>query len=103
MYKLLHRAFPGWYQGNPVYAMYPMQTPKKMKSILEKRGKTADFTFEPPSKTSQPIDISTWKAVTTALEDHEHFKVTCESTSKSDGHRSQKLNNCTQGVLTRTI
>lgn len=61
-----------------MYAMYPMQTPQKMKQVLEKRGQVKNFSFEPPSMTPSWKLVQTWKAVTETLENHEEFKVTCE-------------------------
>ncbi|KAL1622700.1 hypothetical protein SLS54_004718 [Diplodia seriata] len=38
MYKLLMRAFPGWYRSNSVYALYPFTTPQKTMNVFEERG-----------------------------------------------------------------
>ncbi|KAL1646948.1 hypothetical protein SLS58_003085 [Diplodia intermedia] len=38
MYKLLMRAFPGWYRSNSVYALYPFTTPQKTMNVFEEIG-----------------------------------------------------------------
>jgi hypothetical protein len=77
MYKLLMRAFPGWYRPNSVYALYPFTTVKGNLEILQKRGTVGDFDFSKPSFVSPPIPITTWQGVVDVLNDKEHFKVPC--------------------------
>lgn len=77
MYKLLMRAFPGWYQPNSVYALYPFVTPGKSREVMEKYMKLKDLDFGRPSKTPPPVPVTTWKGVTKLLEDQKRFRVPC--------------------------
>ena len=49
MYKLLMKAFPGWYEFNSIYAMYPFSTPEKTKEMLTNIKTLANFSFAPPA------------------------------------------------------
>ncbi|RHZ50671.1 peroxidase/cytochrome P450 family protein [Aspergillus thermomutatus] len=75
MYKLLMRAFPGWYQPNSVYALYPFVTPEKSREIMDKYMKFKDLNFDRPSYTAPPVPVTTWKGVTKLLEDQKRFHV----------------------------
>lgn len=77
MYKLLMRAFPGWYQPNSVYALYPFVTPGKCREIMEKYMKVKDLNFDRPSNAAPPVPVRTWKGVTKLLGDHKRFHVPC--------------------------
>lgn len=81
MYKLLMRAFPGWYRANSVYALYPFTTVEGNLEILQDRSTAKDFDFNKPSLISPPIPITSWKGVVDVLSDQEHFKVPCENPS----------------------
>ncbi|KAJ5670081.1 uncharacterized protein N7477_005444 [Penicillium maclennaniae] len=75
MYKLLMRAFPGWYQPNSVYALYPFVTPGKSRDIMEKYMKVKDLDFDRPSNVPPPVPVTTWEGVTKLLEDQKRFHV----------------------------
>ncbi|KAF7158141.1 hypothetical protein CNMCM5623_002807 [Aspergillus felis] len=75
MYKLLMRAFPGWYQPDSVYALYPFVTPEKSREIMDKYMKFKDLTFDRPSYTPPPVPVTTWEGATKVLEDQKRFHV----------------------------
>jgi hypothetical protein len=50
LYRLLMRAFPGWYEYNSVYALYPFTIPKENRNILTTRGVVSQYSFNPPTK-----------------------------------------------------
>ncbi|GIK07532.1 hypothetical protein Aspvir_003198 [Aspergillus viridinutans] len=75
MYKLLMRAFPGWYQPNSVYALYPFVTPEKSREIMVKYMKFKDLSFDRPSYTPPPVPVTTWEGATNVLEDQKRFHV----------------------------
>jgi hypothetical protein len=79
MYRLLNRAFPGWYHANSVYALYPLTTPEKNRSILKGLKKENEFAYDAPSFMGSPTPIVSWKGVTDVLSDPVKFKVACES------------------------
>lgn len=58
MGKLILRNLPNNFEYNSTYALFPFQTPKSMKSILESQGLADKYTFSPPIKTAP------WKTVT---------------------------------------
>lgn len=87
MYKLLHRAFPGWYRGSSVYAMYPLTTPAKTKEILTALKTVQNYDFSRPSFKPQPTELKTWRAITKVLADHDSYKVPWgPHTSDMTGH-----------------
>ncbi|EAW09101.1 peroxidase/cytochrome P450 family protein [Aspergillus clavatus NRRL 1] len=69
MYKLLMKAFPGWYQSNSVYALYPFTTPGKTREIMDRYGNIKDLDFGKPSYMPSPVMATTWAGVTKLLED----------------------------------
>jgi hypothetical protein len=78
MYKLLMRAFPNWFRGNSVYAMFPFTVPEANREILRGFGKEQDFSYDKPSFIPQPQVITTWEGVKSVLEDQATFKVPCK-------------------------
>lgn len=48
VYKLFHRAFPGWFASNSAYAMFPFTIPEESKVIHEGFGKAYKYNFERP-------------------------------------------------------
>ncbi|KAL2793140.1 heme peroxidase [Aspergillus keveii] len=75
MYKLLMRAFPGWYQPNSVYALYPFTTPEKNREIFTKYGRADTLDFERPSYVRPPVPLTTWRGVVDLLNDQKTFNV----------------------------
>ncbi|KKK18240.1 heme peroxidase family protein [Aspergillus ochraceoroseus] len=75
MYKLLMRAFPGWYRPNSVYALYPFATPEKSREIFKKMGKAKEFDFTRPSYIGPPVPVTTWKGLVDLLNDQDQFHV----------------------------
>ncbi|KAF5702892.1 fatty acid oxygenase [Fusarium mundagurra] len=75
MYKLLMRAFPGWYRANSVYALYPFTTPEANFEAFMKLGTSQDFDFNKPSFIGPPTPITSWQGVVDVLNDQEHFHV----------------------------
>ncbi|EXK24073.1 hypothetical protein FOMG_19185 [Fusarium oxysporum f. sp. melonis 26406] len=75
MYKLLMRAFPGWYRANSVYALYPFTTPEANFEVFKKLGTSQDFDFNKPSFIGPPTPITSWQGVVDVLSDQEHFHV----------------------------
>lgn len=81
MYKLLMRAFPGWYRNNSVYAMYPFSTPDKTREIFHKNGLPhgIDLSYKKPEFLPPPVPVMSYKSVINILNDQQRFKVPCES------------------------
>lgn len=77
-YKLFMRAFPNWYTGNSVYAMFPMVVPEEQRKILKTLGQEDLYDFTPPRHNPEPIPITSYDAVVKVLDDQEHFKVPCK-------------------------
>ncbi|KAK3937994.1 heme peroxidase [Diplogelasinospora grovesii] len=75
MYKLLMRAFPGWYRANSVYALYPFTTPEANFEAFKKLGTSQNFDFSKPSFIGPPTPITTWQGVVDVLSDQERFHV----------------------------
>ncbi|PKK42132.1 hypothetical protein CI102_14625 [Trichoderma harzianum] len=75
MYKLLMRAFPGWYRANSVFALYPFTTPEGNKEIFDKLGTLHGLDFNKPTFIGLPKPITTWQGVVNALENQAQFRV----------------------------
>ncbi|KAI9928451.1 hypothetical protein MW887_002496 [Aspergillus wentii] len=87
MYKLLMRAFPGWYRPNSVYALYPFTTPDGNLEIFEKTNKAKYLDFTKPSFVGLPVAVTTWKGVVDVLNDQQRFHVPWgEHTYQLTGH-----------------
>jgi len=69
------RAFPGWYEDNTVYALYPFVVPEETEKILTELKTVSKYSFKPPSLPQQPIYFSTYANATKILEDQKTFKV----------------------------
>lgn len=81
MYKLLMRAFPGWYRNNNVYAMYPFSTPDRTRKIFAKNGLPhgIQLSYDRPQVLPPPVPVMSYKSVVNVLNDQQSFKVPCES------------------------
>lgn len=77
MYKLLLRAFPGWYTPNSVYTLYPFTTPEQNRKIFEKCKTADDLEFVRPKYENQPTTVTSWQGVTQVLNNQKAFRVPC--------------------------
>lgn len=77
MYKLLMNAFPDYYRGNSVYAMFPLTVPDETHKILSSLGKDRDYDYGKPNFVGRPTAILTWEGVVSVLGDQKSFKVPC--------------------------
>jgi hypothetical protein len=75
LYKLFHNAFPGWYRGNSVYAMFPFTVPSETKRILEGLGTAVDFDFNSPSFAPAPTPILSHRGAKDVLGDPSRFHI----------------------------
>ncbi|KAF1839413.1 heme peroxidase [Decorospora gaudefroyi] len=75
IYKLLQRAYPGWYRSNSVYALFPLTIPSENRAVLAAKGLEADYDFAPPSFVPQPTPIFSWTGVKDVLADPVSYKV----------------------------
>lgn len=80
MYKLLMRAFPGWYRPNNIYALYPFNTPDRTKEVFAKRGvpHQIPLDYSVPQSLPQPIPVMSYQDVASVLADQKNFNVTCK-------------------------
>ena len=72
------RAFPGYYRGNSVYAMFPFTVPDQNYEILKRLGQVNEYDFSRPSFIGPPTPIVTWSGVVSVLSNQDQFKVPCE-------------------------
>jgi hypothetical protein len=73
LYRLLMRAFPGWYESNSVYALFPLTIPDENKKILTDLGLVSSYSFKPPTKPVVPTVFSTAKSARTILGNQQAF------------------------------
>lgn len=98
MYKLLMRAFPGWYRANSIYALYPFNTPARMKEIFAKNGipHNIAINYDAPAFINSPIPIATWQGVVDVLHDQQRFQDPREPISctvlRYDGSKTDNSN-----------
>jgi hypothetical protein len=78
MYKLLMRAFPGWYRPNSIYALYPFTVPDASLELFKELGTSQNFDFSKPAFVAPPVPVTTWQGVVDVLADQERFHVPCE-------------------------
>ncbi|OCK95012.1 heme peroxidase [Cenococcum geophilum 1.58] len=78
-YKLFLRAFPNNFQGNSIYAHYPLTVPSAMRQALQDLDTPKDhlYNFDKPKFTPLPIMILEYKTAKSIMADKETFKVTC--------------------------
>lgn len=77
MYKLLMRAFPGYYPPNSVYTLYPFTTPTQNRQVFEKAGTADKLDFNRPVYQGPVIALTSWQGVTQLLSDGKRFRVPC--------------------------
>ena len=70
------RAFPGWYEYNSVYALFPFTIPDENKKILQNLKKESQYSFKGPTKPKVLLTFSTAKNAMRILGDQKTFKVT---------------------------
>jgi hypothetical protein len=76
MYKLLMKAFPGWYEFNSIYAMFPFSVPGKSKERLTKLETISLYSLDPPKKPGRPMGfVKTYDTCIRVLNDQENFKM----------------------------
>lgn len=75
MYKLLTRAFPGWYRANSTYALYPFTVPSRVKETFTDRPSMPELDFTMPTFIGPAKPLFTWKAVTEILDNQKAFRV----------------------------
>jgi hypothetical protein len=59
LYRVFMRAFPGWYEYNSVYALFPLTIPSENQEILKELGKLHLYSFKRPSPPARPVVLST--------------------------------------------
>jgi hypothetical protein len=75
LYRLLMRAFPGWYECNSVYALFPLTIPSETKKIFTDLGLASSYSFKAPSKPIVPKVFSTGHSARAILENQQAFNV----------------------------
>ena len=85
MYRLLMRAFPGWYEYNTVYALYPFMIPAENRKILTGLGVASQISFERPKKPQDQIFFSTAANAKKILGDQKTFNVNWTAIPKLTG------------------
>lgn len=73
IYKLLQRAFPGWYKDNSVYALFPLTIPSENRAILKAKGVEAEYDYDRPTFTAPPNLVMSWHGVVDVLNDQKTF------------------------------
>lgn len=77
LYKLLMTAFPGFYRGNSVYAMFPFVIPEENRNILRTLGREKDYDYSKPKFIGPPTPVLTWDGVVKVLAEQQNYKVPC--------------------------
>lgn len=75
-YKLVLRAFPNHFQGDSVYAHFPLVIPSENHKIFSELGHAEQYNWDKPSFTPIPRFINSHAACTSVLSDKETFNVT---------------------------
>jgi hypothetical protein len=59
LYRVFMRAFPGWYDYNSIYALFPLTIPSENKKVLTGLGSVSSYSFERPSAPKRPCILTT--------------------------------------------
>lgn len=73
-YKLIQRAFPGWFKYNSIYLWQPMYTPKANKGYAKEQKKDQLLVNDGPSQPREPSVITDYDTLLTILQHYELFK-----------------------------
>jgi hypothetical protein len=74
LYRLLMHAFPGWYDYNSVYALFPLTVPSENEKILKNLDLISSYSIKPPSTPAARKVFCTAKGVRTVLDNKEAFR-----------------------------
>lgn len=74
-YKLIQRAFPGWFPYNSLHSTQPMFTRKMNEEIAREIGTIDQYTLDDPSPPPNPIILAKYSPITKVLEDKTNFRV----------------------------
>lgn len=89
-YKLALRAFPNHFQGNSIYAHFPMVIPSENQKILKSLGRFDMYSYDPPHFNAIPKMIESHAGCKAILGDKDSFKVIwgkkLELLLQRDGH-----------------
>ncbi|KAI9804221.1 MAG: hypothetical protein M1825_001623 [Sarcosagium campestre] len=75
-YKLFLTTLPHNFKPNSVYAHYPLTIPSENEKILQGLGRSAQYDFERPSRITPHINITSYSAAKSILENQKDFHVT---------------------------
>jgi linoleate 8R-lipoxygenase/9,12-octadecadienoate 8-hydroperoxide 8R-isomerase len=75
LYRLLMRAFPGWYEYNSVFAMFPLTIPSENEKILTDLGHASLYSFKPPTAPVVPTVFSTAQSAKYILGNQQAFNI----------------------------
>ncbi|KAF1815585.1 heme peroxidase [Eremomyces bilateralis CBS 781.70] len=73
-YKLFLRAFPHHFKPDSIYAHYPMTIPSENQKIMRNLGREAHYSYDRPKLLPPRINLSSYLAAKTVLEDHKSFR-----------------------------
>lgn len=69
------RAFPGWFEYNSVYALFPFNIPSENRKILASRGIESQYSFKAPTKPQPQIVFNTAANAKAILGNQKTFNV----------------------------
>ena len=73
-YKLIQRAFPGWFKYDSIYLWQPMYTPKKNLVYAKKQKLDKLFVEDGPKPPTKATTISDYSTILAILKDHRSLK-----------------------------
>ncbi|KAK0716063.1 heme peroxidase [Lasiosphaeris hirsuta] len=75
MYKLIHRALPGWFPFNSVAVMQPFYTKKGNEKIARELGTMDQYTLDDPKPPPKPVVVFSTAAIKQVLGNPKQFAV----------------------------
>jgi len=73
-YKLIQRAFPGWFKYDSIYLWQPMYTPTANKKYADKQKLRKLFVDDGPHQPTKPTNITDYDNLLAILGHHREFK-----------------------------
>lgn len=74
------RAFPNHFKPDSIYAHQPLTIPSENRKIMKNLGRESHYSYDRPQRIAPRINLTSYLAAKTILEDQKTFRVTWGAT-----------------------